>query len=93
MERRANTQRFRNLPIAKKALVLAMVPTVIAILVVGVASLAVSYLLARQSLARGLDAQSRVLAETVSAAVAFGDRQVATQAVSAMRTHWSIDAV
>lgn len=93
MGRRATTGRFANLPIARKALILAMVPTVIAILVVGVASLAVSYLLARQNLARELDAQSRVLADTLSAAVAFDDRQVATQTVSAMRTHWRIDAV
>ncbi len=79
--------------IAGKALLLGIVPTVIASLMMTVASIGATYVLARRNLREELDAQSLVLTQTLGAAVAFDDRQVAAEILRAQRSHPGIDAI
>lgn len=85
--------RLARRSIASKALLLGIVPTVGALLLMTLASFGSTYILARASLREQLDVQSRVLTQALSAAMAFGDRQVASETIRAQRAHPRIDAI
>lgn len=92
MARQTISGRFAALPIATKTMVLTAASTVIALVVLSVATVATSYEMAQRNLARDLDAQSTVLAESVGAAVVFGDQPLADQIARAVNNHWRVDA-
>lgn len=92
MVRRLTTG-FSDLSIARKALVLGLVPTIVALLVFTLSSLAAAYVIAHRNTVRDVNAQATVLAETIEAAVSSGDRHVVEQTVAALQGHPRIDAV
>lgn len=92
MARRLTTG-YSDLSIAPKALVLGIVPTILALLVFTLSSLAAAYVLAHRNLVGDLNSQATVLAETIEAAISSGDRHVVEQTVAALQGHPRIDAV
>ena len=91
-----NTRRskaFKDQPLARKALILGIVPTVCALAVVAVSSVAATYVTARRNLVDDLDTQASILADNVSAALAFGDQGSADGTLRAMRARPNVDAV
>ena len=84
---------FRDLPIARKALTLGLVPTVFALIVAIFASLLTTYILARRNQHIDVEAQSAVVADNVGAGVSFGDKAVVDQIVGALRIRPNIDMV
>jgi signal transduction histidine kinase/CheY-like chemotaxis protein len=84
---------FRDQPIARKALILGVVPTVTTILLAILASIISTYYQARINMVRDLDAESALVADSVSGALAFNDQKTAEDALRAYRSKTNIDAV
>jgi signal transduction histidine kinase len=84
---------FRDLPIARKALTLGLVPTVFALVVAIFASLVTTYILARRNQHIDVEAQSAVVADNVGAGVSFSDKPMVDQIVSALHVRPNIDMV
>ncbi len=76
---------FKDQPIARKVLVLGVVPTVVAIIVAIVASTLATYHQTRTNLVRDVDAESSLLADNLSAVLAFNDRKAANDTLGAYR--------
>jgi signal transduction histidine kinase/CheY-like chemotaxis protein len=86
-------RRFRDQPIARKALILGVVPTICALILASVASFGATYLTARRNAFQDISSQATIIAENLSAALAFNDRQTAADTVRAIRAKDNIDAV
>src|SRR5688500_18333145 len=84
---------FRDLPIARKTLMLGIVPAIFALLVVIVASLLSTYVVARRDQQNDVASQATVVADNVGAGLAFGDRQVVDEIVGALDVRPNIDMV
>lgn len=86
-------QSFRDQPIARKALILGVVPTICALILASAASFGATYLGARRVSFQDLTTQAAIVAENVSAALAFNDRQTAADTVKALRAKDNIESV
>jgi signal transduction histidine kinase/ActR/RegA family two-component response regulator len=84
---------FKDQPIARKALILGLVPTLSAILLVVSLSMLATYVQARASLVQDLATESAIAADNVSAALAFSDHKAAQDTVNAFRAKGNIEAV
>ena len=84
---------FRDLPIARKTLMLGLVPAVFALLVVILASLLSTYMTARRNAATDIESQATVVADNTGAGLAFGDRQVVDEIIGALDVRPNIDMV
>jgi len=84
---------FRDRPIATKALVLGIVPTMTAIVLVLGLSMLSTYLMASSNLQRDVDAELALVSDSISAALAFGDQRAAADALRPYRSKTNIDAV
>ncbi len=84
---------FRDLPIARKALTLGLVPTVFALIVAIFASLVTTYITARRNQHVDVEAQATVVADNLGAGLTFGDKRVVDQIVGALRVRPNIDMV
>jgi signal transduction histidine kinase len=84
---------FRDLPIARKALTLGLVPTVFALVVAIFASLINTYIIARRNQHIDVEAQATVVADNLGAGLTFGDKPVVDQIVGALDVRANIDMV
>ena len=84
---------FRDLPIARKTLTLGLVPAIFALLVVILASLLSTYMMARRNANADVESQATVVADNAGAGLAFGDKQVVDETVSALEVRPNIDMV
>jgi signal transduction histidine kinase len=85
--------RFRDQPIARKALTLGLAPTLCALLIVtGTFGVAV-FVTLRASLVRDSEALVSIVADNVSAAVGFNDPRTASELLHSLRAKESIDRV
>jgi signal transduction histidine kinase len=84
---------LKDQPIARKALILGVVPTVTAILIVILSSIISTYVTARANMVRDLDAESALVGDSISAALAFNDQKTAADTLRAYRSKTNIDAV
>ena len=84
---------FRDLPIARKALTLGLVPTVFALLVAILASLLNTYIIARRNQHIDVEAQATVVADNLGAGLTFGDKHMVDQIVDALDVRPNIDMV
>jgi signal transduction histidine kinase len=85
--------RFRDQPIARKALTLGLAPTVCALLIVTGAFGVAVFVTLRANLVRDSDALVAIVADNVSAAVGFNDPKTASELVHSLRAKESIDRV
>ena len=65
---------FRDLPIARKTLILGLVPAIFALLVAILASLLSTYMMARRNQHVDVESQATVVADNTGAGLAFGDQ-------------------
>jgi signal transduction histidine kinase/ActR/RegA family two-component response regulator len=84
---------FRDQPIARKALILGVVPTICALVLASAASFGATYLTARREAFQDLTSQASIVAEHVGAALAFNDRKTAADTVRALRAKDNIESV
>ena len=84
---------FKDQPIARKAFVLGFVPTLCAVVLVALLSMLATYLQARTTLLEDLETESAIVAENVSAALSFNDKEGAADALVAFRNKNNIEAV
>ena len=84
---------FRDLPIARKTLMLGLAPAIFALLVAIVASLLSTYMMARRNQQIDVDSQATVVADNAGAGLAFGDRQVVDEIIGALDVRPNIDMV
>jgi signal transduction histidine kinase len=84
---------FKDLPIARKTLTLGLVPAISSLIVVILASLLSTYMMARRTQHADVESQAEVVADNVGAGLAFGDRQVVDEIVGALRVRPNIDLV
>ena len=84
---------FRDLPIARKALTLGLVPTVFALIVAILASLVTTYITARRNQHVDVESQATVVADNLGAGLTFRDKRVVDQIVGALRVRPNIDMV
>jgi signal transduction histidine kinase len=84
---------FRDLPIARKTLMLGLVPAIFALLVVILASLLSTYMTARRNALQDVETQAAVVADNTGAGLAFGDRQVVDEIIGALDVRPNIDMV
>lgn len=84
---------FRDLPIARKTLTLGLVPAIFALVVVLLASLLSTYMLARRTQHADVESQAMVVADNAGAGLAFGDKQLVDEIVHALRVRPNIDSV
>ena len=84
---------FKDQPIARKALVLGFVPTLCAVVLVALLSMLATYLQARTTLVEDLETESAIVAENVSVALAFNDKEGAADTLVAFRNKDNIEAV
>jgi signal transduction histidine kinase/ActR/RegA family two-component response regulator len=84
---------FKDLPIARKTLTLGLVPTIFALLVVILASLLSTYMTARRNANADVESQATVVADNAGAGLAFGDKEVVDEIVSALHVRPNIDMV
>src|SRR5215218_8934855 len=85
--------RFRDQPIARKALTLGIVPTVCALAIVGSAFALSVFMTLRGNLIRDSEALVAILADNMSAAVSFNDPATAAELLRALRAQDSINRV
>src|SRR5690242_13678905 len=84
---------FRDQPIARKALILGVVPTICALVLASAASFGATYLTARREAFQDLTTQASIVAENVSAALAFNDRKTAADTVGALHAKDNVESV
>ena len=72
---------------------LGLVPAIFALLVVILASLLSTYMMARRTQRTDVESQATVVADNTGAALAFGDRQVVDQIIGALDVRPNIDMV
>ncbi len=85
--------RLQDQPIARKALLLGIVPTVIAILLVIALSFAGTYVQVRNNVVADLDAEAALIADNVGVALAFNDRNTAAEMIRGYRGRATIERV
>jgi signal transduction histidine kinase/CheY-like chemotaxis protein len=83
---------FRDQPIARKALALGLVPTLCTLLMVVIASGTATFFTARRNAVRAVDAQAVIVADSVSAALAFKDTNSVTDTLDQLRTGANVSA-
>ena len=83
---------FRDLPIAQKTLMLGLVPAIFALVVVILASLLSTYMLARRNQHADVESQATIVADNAGAGLAFADKQVVDEIVRALRVRPNIDS-
>src|SRR5688500_15218760 len=84
---------FRDLPIARKTLMLGLVPAIFALVVVILASLLSTFMTARRNALNDIESQAMVVADNTGAGLAFGDRQVVDEIIGALDVRPNIDTV
>ena len=84
---------FRDLPIARKALLLGVVPTACALLLATLVFVVTAFVSGRSDLARELETDASIAACQLQASLAFRDPQVATDLLRAFGERPDIDAV
>ncbi|HUK36105.1 MAG TPA: ATP-binding protein [Vicinamibacterales bacterium] len=84
---------FRDLPIAHKTLILGFAPALVALAFVSVAATVTTYYRAQRTTIEDLNAESALVAENVSAALAFNDPQTAADLVRGFRVKQNVEAV
>jgi signal transduction histidine kinase len=84
---------FRDLPIARKTLMLGLVPAIFALLVVILASLLSTYMTARRNAQSDVETQATVVADNTGAGLAFGDQRVVDEIIGALDVRPNIDMV
>ena len=84
---------FRDLPIAKKTLMLGLLPAIFALLVVILASLLSTYMTARRNARHDVESQAMVVADNAGAGLTFDDRQVVDEIIGALDVRPNIDMV
>jgi len=84
---------FRDQSIARKTLTLGLVPTVVALVVAIIASLLSTYVTARRNQRADVESQAHVVADNVSAGLAFADKEVVDDVVEAFEVRPNIDLV
>ena len=84
---------FRDLPIARKALLLGVVPTACALLLATLVFVVTAFVSGRSDLARELETDASIAAGQLQASLAFRDPQVATDLLRAFGERPDIDAV
>ncbi len=83
--------RLRDLPIRSKLIVLGIATSSCALLVISVVFLISTFLVVRNSVHADMVAQSAIVAENSTAALAFGDREAATETLQALSAKQSLD--
>ncbi len=83
---------FKDQPIARKALTLGLAPTICSLLLVSIASVTATYFTARGNTTRDVDAQAAIVADGVGGALAFDDRDAATETLRLLRGRPNIEA-
>ncbi|HEX5473410.1 MAG TPA: ATP-binding protein [Vicinamibacterales bacterium] len=86
-------RRFRDQPLARKAIVLGLLPTLAVLLVVTAAYITDAYVEGRRALDSDLRTQAAVIAESANAALGFDQPQVARDLVRALHARPDVDAV
>jgi signal transduction histidine kinase/ActR/RegA family two-component response regulator len=84
---------FRDQPIAHKALLLGITPTLCAVLLVTVAFLVSTFFSVRSRVRRDIETSAAMIADNVEAALAFSDRKTAYEAMTAVHQKPNIDRV
>ena len=84
-------RRLRDLPTRGKLLVIGLSTAVAALLLSNLVFLASTYVLVRQRVHSDLIAQTAIVADNSTAALAFGDRAAASETLRALRAKPSID--
>jgi signal transduction histidine kinase len=82
---------FKDQPLARKALTLGIVPTICALLVTSIVFVAMAFFVARDNIMRDTDSLVAIVADSVSAAVAFNDPRTASEVVNALRAKDAIE--
>lgn len=85
--------RFRDQPIARKALTLGVVPALCALVIVTVAFAVAVFVTGRDSLTRDNEALVAIIADNISAAVGFGDDKIANELLRGFRAERDVDKV
>jgi methyl-accepting chemotaxis protein len=83
---------FNDQPIARKALILGLVPTLSALVLVSIASVTATYFISRRNTTRDTDVQTALVADGVGAALAFNDSAAAIDTLRALSGKTTIDA-
>jgi len=84
---------FRDLPIARKTLILGVVPTVFALIVAILLSLITTFVMARRNQHVDIEAQATLVADNLGAGLTFGDKQMVDEIVEALDVKPNIDMV
>lgn len=82
---------FKDLPLAKKALTLGVVPTICALFLASIAFIVAAFNVARDNIIRDAEAIAAIVADNVSAAIAFNDRRTASELLNALKAKPEID--
>ena len=85
--------KFRDQPIARKALTLGLLPALCALVIVVVAFALAFFLSARSTLARDNDALVALVADNINAAVSFNNPDEARQLLRGLRAKPDVDKV
>jgi len=84
-------RRFRDLPLRRKLVIIGLAAAVCALVSSGVLSIIWSYFNLRNGAHNNLGVQAAVVADSLSAAAAFGDERVASDTLAALKPTPSID--
>ena len=84
---------LKDQPIARKALVLGVAPAICALLMVAIASTTGTYFRARTTTVQDIETEAAILSRNMSRSLALGDRQTASDMLSAYRSKGNIEAV
>ena len=86
-------QAFKDQPIANKALILGLAPTVCALVIASAAFLVSVYVSVRRDVVSDIASSASMIADTTNLAVGLGDVQTVGELVAALRERTSIDRV
>src|SRR5215212_173098 len=84
---------FRDQPIARKALILGLVPTICALIIASAAFLLSTFVSIRRSVLDDISTSAAVIADSVNVALSFNDASTAGELVAALREKRNIDRV
>jgi len=83
---------FKDQPIARKALILGLAPTLCSLLLVSIASVTATYFTARRNTTQDVEAQATILGDGIGAALALDDQRSAAETLRLLRDRPNIDA-
>src|SRR5262245_10567711 len=83
-------RRFRDLPIRRKIMVATMMISIITLLFVAIESIAYDYYQTRHELETQANTIAEIVADSVQAAVSFGDTKAASETLASLRTEPNI---